>query len=449
MRQVNVDVDNKLLHVQGGALWHDVDQAAWKHGLATVGGTVADTGVGGLTLGGGYGHLTGKYGLVFDNVVSCTVVLASGEIVKASESENPDLFWALGGAGQNFGVTVEFVFKAYPPGEMFTGMLAFPPTPDVIEEIAAAGNELYQVRDGPQGPETRAQGRCGSLVVLAKPPDAGGQTMILALHAFNGTEEEGRKLLKPFFDIGPVVNTMAMQPYPTVNNLVPAVIGARSSMKGAAFMLPIRAGFMSEVMTKYDEFVSSNEDAAHSLVAWELYDSVKVTSLDNGSYANRGYHLNGLVMPTWFKQENDAVCRQWARDISEMWKTELQKQGEETGEGVDGGIGRRGHKGAVMLYGNYDESDMTKRGIGMLTRGSNTMRSRETSLERTMRGCSSSRRSMTRAICLTSCLLSRRRLQSCRKQQVRKGPRRPKGRREMHRHIQCEYAQSYEARLPA
>ncbi|KAI5361227.1 putative FAD linked oxidase, FAD-binding, type PCMH, subdomain 1 [Septoria linicola] len=73
---------NKLLYVQGGALGHDVDDAAWKHGLATVGGTVADTGVGGLTLGGGYGHLSGKYGLVIDNLVSITSVLAMVELSK-------------------------------------------------------------------------------------------------------------------------------------------------------------------------------------------------------------------------------------------------------------------------------------------------------------------------------------------------------------------------------
>jgi FAD/FMN-containing dehydrogenase len=103
MRKVTVDTDKQQLHVGGGALWMDVDDAAWEKGLATVGGTVADTGVGGLTLGGGYGVLSGAHGLVIDNTVSFEIVLANGEIKRASKEENPDLFWAMNGAGQNFG----------------------------------------------------------------------------------------------------------------------------------------------------------------------------------------------------------------------------------------------------------------------------------------------------------------------------------------------------------
>jgi FAD/FMN-containing dehydrogenase len=88
MRKVEVDVEKKLIKVQGGATWGEVDAEAWKHGLATVGGTVSDTGVGGLTLGGGYGWVSGKHGLVIDNLVSVTMVLANGEVVTCSETEN-------------------------------------------------------------------------------------------------------------------------------------------------------------------------------------------------------------------------------------------------------------------------------------------------------------------------------------------------------------------------
>tara|TARA_R110002003_G_scaffold61_2_gene5527 strand:+ start:39842 stop:40465 length:624 start_codon:yes stop_codon:yes gene_type:complete len=93
MRTTFVDVAKKTIKVGGGATWGDVDSALAPHGLATVGGTVADTGVGGLTLGGGFGWLTVKHGLVVDNLLECTVALANGDIVKASETENEDLFW--------------------------------------------------------------------------------------------------------------------------------------------------------------------------------------------------------------------------------------------------------------------------------------------------------------------------------------------------------------------
>lgn len=296
-------------------------------------------------------------------MIGATVVLANGDIKKASKVENSDLFWALLGAGQNFGVTTEFILRAYPQDEVYVGMMLFLPTPDNIKKIVEAANELYQVQDTSTGPQTKAQGRCATLLALAKPPPAGGQTMVLVLNAFIGPEAEGREALKPFSDIGPLENTMAMHPYPKVNNLVPATIGMRSSMKGAAFVLPLRADFVSEVIAKYDEFLSANQDAMPSLVAWELYDTIKVTQLDAGSYANRGHHFNGLVMPTWGSTENDQICRQWARDMSNMFKRELQARGEETGKGVEGGVGRRGKKGGVMLYGNYDQYDEISKDI--------------------------------------------------------------------------------------
>src|SRR3954470_24606910 len=91
LNKVRVDAENKLIHAQGGALFGEVDNEAWKHGLATVGGIVDHTGIGGLTLGGGYGHLTGKYGLTIDNLVGATIVTADGQVRELSDSKNEDL----------------------------------------------------------------------------------------------------------------------------------------------------------------------------------------------------------------------------------------------------------------------------------------------------------------------------------------------------------------------
>lgn len=297
MRNVDVDKSTQQLHIQGGCLWSDVDNAAWQHRLATVGGTVADTGVGGLTLGGGYGVLSGTRGLVIDNMVAATVVLANGEIKTASKDENAELFWALNGAGQNFGVTTEFVLQAYPQKELYMGTMLFAPTPETISKLVAAVNDLFTVKDGPNGPETKGKGKAMSLLGFAKPPPAEGKTMILMNAVVDGTEEEGKALLQPFFDIGPAVNMMRMDAYPECNKLVPAMIGMRSSMKGAAFVMPITEKFVNDVLAKYEEFTSACEDAAPSVVAWELFDVVKIASGDAGSFANRGYHMNSLVMP--------------------------------------------------------------------------------------------------------------------------------------------------------
>ncbi|KAK7892357.1 hypothetical protein LTR67_007453 [Exophiala xenobiotica] len=369
MRGVEVvDRDrSRLFKVQGGATWGDVDQAGVQHGLATVGGTVADTGVGGLVLGGGYGWLSGQYGLSIDCLVEATVVLASGEIVKASGTDNADLFWALRGAGQNFGVVTEFVLKAFDQGDVWAGLLIFPPVPEVIEKIVDATNELYAATPTADGKTTtKVAGRGAGGIAIARPPPAGGQVMIMVTIIYFGTEDEARAMYKPLYDLEPVVDTTAMVPYPVVNTILAPPIGLRASMKGAAFSMPIRTGFVMEVLENYTKFTEGNDDTHVSLILWEIYDPAQVVAKgdeEESSFANRGWHLNGLICPLWTRTENDGVCREWARDLNEMFKKELEMQGKETGRGVDGGVGLRGKKGAVLLYGNYDQYDERSRDI--------------------------------------------------------------------------------------
>ena len=116
MRAVSVDPVERTAVVQGGALWGDVDHETQAHGLATTGGIIGHTGVGGLTLGGGIGWLMRKHGLAVDNLEQAEVVTAGGEIVTASDRDHPDLFWALRGGGGNFGIVTSFRFALHPVG---------------------------------------------------------------------------------------------------------------------------------------------------------------------------------------------------------------------------------------------------------------------------------------------------------------------------------------------
>lgn len=127
MCEIQVDPENRTVSVGAGARWADVDEATQPFGLATPGGEVSETGVAGLTLGGGVGYIRRKYGLSCDNLLSVEMVTAEGQLIKASESENSDLFWALRGGGGNFGIVTTFEYRLHPVGPNVTTVNPFYP----------------------------------------------------------------------------------------------------------------------------------------------------------------------------------------------------------------------------------------------------------------------------------------------------------------------------------
>jgi hypothetical protein len=189
LRDVSVDPAAMTVTCGGGALWEDLDPPCQRHGLATPGGTFGDTGVAGLTLGGGIGHLTGVYGLTLDSLLAATVVTADGAVVRASRDENEELFWALRGGGGNFGVVVEFTFQLHPVGLLLGGLLLY--RLEDAEPVVAAWRALME----------SAPDELMCSAVLSRSALAGERAGVSV--AYLGDPEEGRELIRPLLDAAP------------------------------------------------------------------------------------------------------------------------------------------------------------------------------------------------------------------------------------------------------
>jgi FAD/FMN-containing dehydrogenase len=216
LRDIDIDPQQQVVRAGGGLTWGEFDAATQEHGLAVTGGRVPSTGVGGLALGSGSGWLERKLGFTCDNLLEAEVVVASGEIVTASPTENPDLFWGLRGGGGNFGVVTRFTLKLHPIGPMvFGGMLLFP---------AQRGQEVVRAyRDFVAG----APDEVGSgLAFLTAPPEdfvpepARGKPVIGIICCYAGRPGDGPAAYAPLLDLQPAVAMVQPMPYVAVQQLI-------------------------------------------------------------------------------------------------------------------------------------------------------------------------------------------------------------------------------------
>jgi FAD/FMN-containing dehydrogenase len=341
MNKVTVDIEHKTITAQGGATWKEVDETGAGHGLAAVGGTVNHTGVGGLTLGGGYGWLSGEYGLTIDNLLTATVVLADGRIITASATENADLFWGLRGAGYNFGVVVDFTYQAYDQKDpVYSGILGF--TADKLEGIMDALNESLAKPDS----------RFGAMSIFALAPDGSGP-MIIVIGFFNGPREEGEKKFAGFTALEPVMNTLDMVPYSVVNTLQnpQATYGDRKSFKGIFYEPPLDPHFARVIFNDFMAKIQSEPDLKTSAIILEFTDMRKICEvpLTATALASRNHTQNGIIYLRWADPSKDLEHRAWAREVQSKWKVELDSKTKD-----------QVVNSSVPQYINYAEREYTR-----------------------------------------------------------------------------------------
>jgi FAD/FMN-containing dehydrogenase len=209
LRDIQVDPRARTVRVGGGCTWGEVDSATGEHGLATPSGIISTTGVGGLTLGGGLGHLTRKYGLAIDNLLEAELVLASGERVRASADENPALYWAIRGGGGNFGVVTSFLFRLNDVSAVVAGPTFWPV--ELGAEVLSAYREFL-----PAAPR-ELNGFFAFCTVPPGPPfpeEIHLRKVCGVVWCYLGTEEDAAQAMAPLLDALPAPLLHGVQPMP-------------------------------------------------------------------------------------------------------------------------------------------------------------------------------------------------------------------------------------------
>ncbi|THV05381.1 FAD-binding domain-containing protein [Dendrothele bispora CBS 962.96] len=353
-----VDPDKKLAYVGGGALWEAVDRTAIEHGLATVGGTVNHVRAHMLTIGGGYGWLSGMHGMAVDNLIQATVVTADGSTLTANEDENSDLFWAIRGGGSNFGVCTEFVFKLHPQRRtVYAGSIIYPfsALKDVVQTTESWRKNIPSMG--------------GMIQFFTMGPD--GQPALAITLFYNGSEAEGRSIFKDFFNLGPIADFTAEIPFEELNALQNdrTQHGSCIYQKGVA-QSSLDYPSLKQAFDKVIELSSGNDDFGVVLV-FEYFNLDQINSVSPSKTAFRRDPTNTILINFVWKENTPANlqrARAGAKELADiignpqaqLGVTKSQIQGY-TNYGMSGMIEAVTDKAQLVFGQNYPRLQQIKK----------------------------------------------------------------------------------------
>jgi FAD/FMN-containing dehydrogenase len=309
MRGVHVDPETRTVRVHGGATWGDCDRESQLFGLAVPGGVVSTTGVAGLTLHGGLGHLRRKYGLSIDSLLSVDIVTADGQFRRASATENEDLFWAVRGAGSNFGVVTSFEFQAHPVGPMvFVGAIFYP-----FEDAATI---LPAWRDfmatAPE--ELSSLAICWSVPPAEPfPPELHGTPVVVVAAAYCGPVEEGEQIVQPLRELAqPVVDASGPWPWLGLQSGFDAVFPA-----GQLRYWKSRAvtELSDEVIGKIVELAGRRPSPLTDIVTWHHGGAITRVGETETAYGGRDTKFLVTAEASWTDPAQNEEAIAWAREV--------------------------------------------------------------------------------------------------------------------------------------
>jgi FAD/FMN-containing dehydrogenase len=312
MRAVSVDPIGRTAQVQGGALWGDVDHETQAHGLATTGGIVGHTGVGGLSLGGGIGWLMRKHGLTVDNLVEAEVVTAEGDIVRVSANDHPDLYWALRGGGGNFGVVSSFRFALHPVGPTVIAGLVF-----WDAEHARDVMHFYRefVADAPD--ELGTVVRLGTVPPLPVISDELHFRPAIAVGCcFAGTVEDGERVVRALRRFGtPLVDLVGPTLYVDHQSGLDETVPHGWHYYWKATSLTVLSDEVIDVVAQHAFRAGSPRSYA---ATFHMGGAVARVPRDATAYAGRDAAHNIVIDAAWLPDQDDALGASettWAREF--------------------------------------------------------------------------------------------------------------------------------------
>lgn len=307
MHGVHVDPHDRTARVQAGATWGDVDRETQMFGLATPGGEVSITGVAGLTLGGGMGHLQRRHGLSCDNLRSIEIVTADGMVRRASRHEHPDLFWAARGGGRGLGVVTSFEFDLHPIGpDVAVGQLVFPY--DQAESVMRRFRGMAPTMPDTVSPE---------LMIWSLPPDPGlpeelhWSKAVVVAGVFAGSPGDADDVFEPFGTLGePIADLSGIYPYVAVQSDVDALIpdGIRAYMKSH-----FADDLSDEAIATLLEHDASRPSPLSLIAIRTLRGAIAAVEGNDSAYAHRDATFNVSIDAFWDDPALDEIAVGWAR----------------------------------------------------------------------------------------------------------------------------------------
>jgi FAD/FMN-containing dehydrogenase len=358
MKGIRVDPARRTARAEAGVLWGELDRETQLFGLATVGGIVTHTGIAGLTLGGGIGWLMRKHGATVDNLVSADVVTADGELLSASEEENPDLFWGIRGGGGNFGIVSSFEYRLHPVGPIVLAGPVFHPLEDAPEVLrfyrrfaAAAPDELTMIFELSVAPP-----------VPLLPPEVHGKPIVMVGACYAGPPQAGLDVVRPLKAFGnPIVDLLEPKPYLALQSMFDPSVPHGWHRYWKSVELP---PLTDDAIDTLVEHASAQTSPRSYCIVFQLGGALARVDEGETAFSQRSAAHNVNINAVWTEDDPEADRHiTWARDFFDAMQPHagdhvyLNFLGDEGGDRVRQAYGAENYRRLVELKRAYDPTN--------------------------------------------------------------------------------------------